>query len=570
MTLILCAALFAALLAGCGKKQEASTDSQDSDSQNGSNQSEQASTDNEVVTLNVLTTKISSNLTDYPDTHVMQALEDAIGVKINLIEADTDKYNVYMASGEGFDLVLTQTTNFNQLIEGNVVIPFDSYMDEYGKDITANVPDAVEFSKANWSNETGKLYFLPCQIGVDSQGVYQSMGPLTRWDYYKEFGYPKINNMDEWLDMLAKMQETHPTTEDGLPVYAVSMFTDWGTWCYKFPLACYYGYNEISGSESGLYMPSTMEYSNLFQEDGLFWKSVEYYYKTNQLGILDPDAFISKFDDFTTKVTNGQLLTGPAIWAMGEFNQSHASEAVGFQVIPTNWADQWGGTDYKLGWIDKCLGISSKCKYPEKAMQYLNFVYSYDGCRLLYNGVEGVDYTMENGEAKLTQANIDLYLNGGEPWKESGLNFDGNIIGLGNYKTDPLTGKTINMFVDPSMYSSMMTVCQKDFSDYYKVDYPDEIFQEYRGKYDVYDQSNTNSFAVALVTAAPDEIKRKEASLVEAAISVAAKVILADNQEDYDALKQQSMDEFNNIGLQDVIDWYSSEWARVKKEAENY
>jgi ABC-type sugar transport system, periplasmic component len=531
---------------------------------------DQKATGDEVATLNILTTKISSNVTDYPDTHVTEALEKAIGVKINIIEADTDKYNVYMASGEGFDLILTPTTNFSQLIEGNVVVPMDDLMDKYGKDITANIADTVKFSKGSWSNGSGKLYFLPCQIGVDSQGIYQGMGPLTRWDYYKELGYPEIKNLDDWLKMLADMQKKHPTTKDGLPVYGVSMFTDWNVWCYKYPLACYYGYNELSGSQSGLYKPSTMEYSNLFEKDGLFWKSLEYYYKANQLGILDPDAFITKYDDFTAKASNEQLLTGPAVWAMGDFNGKHASEAVGFQVIPTSWAYQWGGTDYKAGWVDKCFGISSKCKNPEKAMEYLNYIYSYDGCRMLYSGIEGTDYTMADNKPELTQQSIDLYLNGGEEWKKSGLGFDRNITGLGNFTIDPKDGKTLDLFVDPSVYPKMLTSCQKDFSDYYKVSYPDEIFQQYRQKYSVYDQSNTDAFTVALVSSAPDDIKRKEASLVEAAVSAASKIILAGSQDEYNTLKQQTEEEFNNIGLQDVIKWYTTEWNKAKENAKQY
>lgn len=567
----LCVTMLMGLLGGCSSKgKDTETGTTKGNSQTTSSQANQESSSKEVVTLNVLTTKISSNVTDYPDTPVTKALADAIGVKINIIEADTDKYNVYMASGEGFDLILTPTNNFNQLIEGNIVTPLDDLLGKYGKDITYNISDTVAFSKSSWSNETGKLYFLPCQIGVDSQGIYQGMGPLTRWDYYKELGYPEINNLDDWLNMLANMQKAHPKTNDGLPVYGVSMFADWGVWGYKYPLACYYGYNELSGSQTGLYKPSTMEYSNLFEENGLFWKSIEYYFKANQLGILDPDAFISKFDDFTAKATNEQLLTGPATWAMGEFNSKHSEEAVGFQVIPTNWAYQWGGTNYKAGWVDKCFGISSKCKNPEKAMEYLNYIYSYEGCRQLYSGVAGKDYTVSDGKPTLTQASIDLYLKGGEEWKVSGLGFDRNIVGLGSYTINPADGKTLDLFVDPSIYSQMLTKCQKDFSDYYKVNYPDEIFKQYREKYNVKDQSNTDAFTIALVSPASDEIARKEASLVEAAISAASKIILASNEEEYNALKQQTMEEFNNIGLKDVIDWYSKEWNAATEKAKQF
>ena len=552
--------LTAAVLAGCGASDKSV---KTSDTGAGAE-----STD--VVTLNILTTKISSNLSEYPDTHVMDAMADRIGVKINLIEADTDKYNVYIASGDGFDLVLTSTTYFDQLIQGGVVAPLDDMIEPYGSDIAANIPETVAFSRDNWSNGTGSLYFLPCQIGVDSQGVYQSMGPITRWDYYAQMGYPETENLDEWLDMLGSMQEAHPETDSGLPVYGVSMFSDWGMWCYKFPLACYYGYNELSGAATGLFQPSTMEYSNLLEEDGLFWASMDYYFKANQKGILDPDAFVTNFDDYKATASNGQLLTGPASFAMGSFNSDHFNEAAGYEVIPTTWANHWGGTDCTAGWIDKCFGISSKSAYPQKAMEFLNYIYSYDGCRELYSGVEGVDYNTEDGTPSLTQESIDLYLENGTAWKESGLGFDRNIVGLGNYVIHPDDGKTLSLFMDPSVYENVLTTCQKDFSEYYGVKYPDEIFARYRETYGLSDQSNTDAFTVALMPAAPDDISRIEAGLSEYALSQASKIILAADSAKFEALKEETMKEFDRMGLREVMDWYGTEWEKAKKKAEKY
>ena len=547
----LTAGIMATSLAGCGSGSSSAED------------------ESGIVTLNVLTAAIASPLSEYPDTHVMEAMAEEIGVKLNVIEADDDKYNVYTASGDGFDLILTDTDRFDQLIQGEIVMPLDDMLEEYGQDITANIPDAVQLRKDNWSNDEGKLYFLPCQIGVDSQGISQSMGPITRWDYYKEMGYPEIGSLEEWMDMLEEMQKAHPETEDGLPVYGVSMFSDWGTWCYKFPMACYLGYNELSGA-TALYKPSTMEYSNLFAEDGLFWASMDYYFQANQRGLLDPDAFINKYDDYTAKGSNGQLLTGPSIGSLGTFNSSHAGEAVGFEAIPTTWSNQWGNTNYTVGWPNKYFGINSKCEYPEKAMAFLNYIYSYDGCRLLYSGVEGEDYTIEDGIPTPTEENIEMYKEQGTAWKETGLGFDRNIVGLGNYTIDPDDGKTLDLFCDPSLYPELLTTCQQDFCEHYGVTYPDEIFQQYREQYDVYDQSGTNSYAIALMPAAPDEITRMEANMVEFATAQASTIILAEDEATFDQLKKEAIAEFNDMGLQEVTDWYSTEWENAKIEAENY
>lgn len=223
------AAMAASLLTGCGGAS-GTTQTAAGDETAEAAEGTASAEDGGTVTLTILAQKLSSNVTDYPDTHVLQEMANKIGVKLSIIEADTDKYNVMLASGDGFDLILAPTNKFTELIEGNIVQPMDSYLEAYGQDMTANVADTVEFSKGAWSNGTGSLYFMPMQVGVDSNGAYQQMGLLTRWDYYKEMGYPEINNLDDWLALLADMQAAHPTTEDGLPVYGVSMFTDWNVY----------------------------------------------------------------------------------------------------------------------------------------------------------------------------------------------------------------------------------------------------------------------------------------------------------------------------------------------------
>lgn len=529
-----------------------------------------ASQSDDLPTITVLI-KGSNGIEGYENNHVTDVMANAIGAHVDIVAADSDKFNVMLASGDGFDIISTQVSNFKQLIEGNVVQPLDDLYAQYGADIAKNIPDAVEFSKAEWSNGTGKLYFLPVQVGLDSVGADTSQGPVTRWDYYAELGYPETSNLDEWLQMLADMQKAHPTTDDGLPVYGVSMFTDWGIWNYKYPMACYLNLNEISGTNLDLYSPSTMEYHNMLEKDGLYWQSIDYYHKANKLGILDPDAFITNYDSFSSKATNGQLLTGPTTWAMGSFNSNHTTDPVGFEVIPTSWAQQWGGTNYKLGWTDKCLGINSKTQYPEVCMKYINYVTSLDGARELYSGVEGTDWTMEDGVPTLTQENIDLFLGGTTQtaFLEAGFGWNANIIGLGTYYVNPDDGKTIDLFRDPSMYPSTLTAVQKDYSEHYGVDYPDEAMQAAREKYGTVDQSNTDSYTVALMSAAPDDITRIEASLTEEAISRASDLVLA-SDDDYETLKQEAMSSFEDIGLQDVIDYYQDAWNTAKTEAAKY
>ena len=434
------------------------------------------------VTLDILAKNVGEFFNQYADNHVQDKMAEDIGVRIHMVNADNDKFNVLLAGGDLPDLVRTGPDNFEQLVAGKNVLPLDDYLEEYGKDILANAPDTVAFSRKYWSNGENKLYFLPVQVGPDTAEIEHAIGPVVRWDYYKELGYPETNNIDEYLQMLKEMQDAHPTTEDGKKVYAISMFADWGNWYLVQPMSAFMGYNSISGSTLGQYHVDTNEFALSLDEGGLYWDSIDYYYKANQLGILDPDTLTQKYEDLQAKITAGQVLTAPATWGAGSFNKDHAGTTQGFMALPMKWGNQWYGMDYKVGWIDKSIGISSTCKYLEAAVAFLNYCYSYDGARTLYSGVEGVDWDLVDGKPVMKQETLDLQKAGGEAWQESGIGFDVNFMGLGQNVIDPEDGKPVNLFRDETMYPSMLNELQKEYCDHYKVSYPSEIFEQYREK----------------------------------------------------------------------------------------
>lgn len=518
------------------------------------------------VTLDILAKNVGESFNQYADNHVQDKMAEDIGVRIHMVNADNDKFNVLLAGGDLPDLVRTGPDNFEQLVAGKNVLPLDDYLEEYGKDILANAPDTVAFSRKYWSNGENKLYFLPVQVGPDTAEIEHAIGPVVRWDYYKELGYPETNNIDEYLQMLKEMQDAHPTTEDGKKVYAISMFADWGNWYLVQPMSAFMGYNSISGSTLGQYHVDTNEFALSLDEGGLYWDSIDYYYKANQLGILDPDTLTQKYEDLQAKITAGQVLTAPATWGAGSFNKDHAGTTQGFMALPMKWGNQWYGMDYKVGWIDKSIGISSTCKYPEAAVAFLNYCYSYDGARTLYSGVEGVDWDLVDGKPVMKQETLDLQKAGGEAWQESGIGFDVNFMGLGQNVIDPEDGKPVNLFRDETMYPSMLNELQKEYCDHYKVSYPSEIFEQYREKYGVYDQSKANSLLLALVPTPPDDIKRMEAKLDEASLKAAAKMILAGSDEELADLKTKTMEEFRSLGIDKVHDWYANEWDQAKEK----
>lgn len=523
----------------------------------------------EAITLEILAKNAGDTFNQYADNHVQDKMAEDIGVRIQIISADNDKFNVMLAGGDLPDLVRTGPDTFEQLIVGKNVIAMDDYLDEYGQDITANVASTVAFSRQYWSNGENKLYFLPVQVGPDSAGIAHQIGPVVRWDYYKELGCPEITSMDDYLSVIKQMQDNHPTTESGEKVYGISMFSDWGNWYLVLPISAFYGYNSISGSTLGNYHVDTNEFALSLDTDSIYWKSIEFYRKANSMGILDPDTFTQKYNDLQAKITAGRILTTPATWASGNFNSDHQDTAEGFITIPSQWSNQWFGTNYEAGWTDKSIGVSSNCKYPEKAVAFLNYCFSFDGARTLYSGVKDVDWVETDGTVELKPETLALKNAGGEEWQKSGIGFDVNFVGMGSYVVNPDDGKPVDLFNDPDLFPDMLTPLQKDFCEFYNVNYPSEIFTQYREKYGVFDQSNVDSFIVALMPTVPDDIKRMEAKLDEASQKAAAKMILAESDSEFEELKESTIKEFESLGIDAVREWYQTEWDKAAEAAKN-
>lgn len=72
------------------------------------------------------------------------------------------------------------------------------------------------------SDGTGKLYGIPRSVGLaDIYAVDTTTYAMNiRWDIYREAGFPEVTSFDTMLDALKKMQDVHPTAEDGTKMYA--------------------------------------------------------------------------------------------------------------------------------------------------------------------------------------------------------------------------------------------------------------------------------------------------------------------------------------------------------------
>lgn len=171
---------------------------------------------------------------------VIEKLAEVTGVeaKMEMIPSQDDlkaKIAAMAASGDLPDVVwlnpadsVTAKQQIEMLLNADAVYDMTDLIETNGKNFLENetLNYAVKYVKKFFGGEEQRLYAIPTGVGAQSKMDNPSVGPYIRWDYYKELGYPTVNNEEDLLDVLEQIQKNHPTAANGKKAYAISFFVD--------------------------------------------------------------------------------------------------------------------------------------------------------------------------------------------------------------------------------------------------------------------------------------------------------------------------------------------------------
>ena len=148
-------------------------------------------------------------------------LENMIGMEIEFVYLTDADYATGMSNGNLPDIVATKN-NLATILDSGVAFNAAPYLKEYVPNLLQGAAGTAYDVFTSLFGEDEGFYFFPRQIGYNGVGYSNApanRGYVVRWDYYKELGYPPINNEDDYLSVLRQMHENHPFTEDGYPTY---------------------------------------------------------------------------------------------------------------------------------------------------------------------------------------------------------------------------------------------------------------------------------------------------------------------------------------------------------------
>ncbi len=409
LSLLTAATLTIGLLAGCS-----TSGSSDKTSNSSDNTSKYA----EEITIDVFDSE--ANYQGIQSGWFAKIVKDKFNMNLNIVapnvagNGDT-LFQTRSAAGNLGDLIICNTGNgkLSQLVKSGLVVDMTDLLND--EENLVKYQDAIDSMSEVSGTEKG-IYAIPTEVSENSPttpsvGLEPNYAPYIRWDYYKEIGYPQMENLDDLLGVLELMQTTAREEEGRDDIYAISLFKDWDRNMMTLArnITCMYGYDEAGIT---LLANDGSEVQSPVQDDSIYETGLQFLFKANQMGLVDPNSSTQNYDTMYQKLQDGSDLFSFWSWmGQGAYNTTeNTAEGKGFKMAPVS--------DLKIG-VNGCrytgnheiaLMIGSSASDPQRIADFIDWLYSPEG--IMANqangtsgtcGPEGLTWELKDDKPVLTE-----------------------------------------------------------------------------------------------------------------------------------------------------------------------
>ncbi len=358
---------------------------------------------------------------------VAQALTEKTGVKLKTeypVSSDDQKVALMIAEQNYPDLIYAKG-DAGSLIDAGALIDMTDLIEQYGPNIKKMYGD--EFDKLKYSKDDPSIYQLSSYAMGGTN--YKSSGTAQmQWAVLKENNYKIPESLDEFEQMLKSYIAAHPTTEDGMDTIGLTLSTS--DWHWMITLGNPAGYIAEGAPDNGQWLIDE-NYNAMYKFRSP--KVREYFKWLNRMyneGILDHEFATQTHEDYIAKIASGRVLAltdtdwdygdGEKILkADGKLEKTYAGIPLVMEKGMKAPSLMYQGLTTGQG-----VGITTACKDPVAAIQYLDFLCSDEGQVLVNWGIEGVNYFLDDqGHRYRTEEEINEKNNNKDYSKTTGVGF---------------------------------------------------------------------------------------------------------------------------------------------------
>ena len=411
LSLGLCFILLITLVSGCGKREGKEKAVQGSEVTTNTGSAETKVTPTTFSFWSADTT--AGQMDDEFKSPVSQKIKELTGVTIKkefAIGDPREKLSFMAASGEYSDFIYAVEYS-NIIVDAGGFIKLDDLIEEYGPNIEKLYGDYL--TRLKYSESDPSIYFLGLptvgEVKYEPESGFQLQHALL-----KELGYPKMETLNDYENAIKTYIDKYPEI-DGKPTIGLSLLAD--DWRIKISVTNPAVFSTGGPDDGEWYYDTKTGKAQIHltrPEEKEYFRWLNH---MNDIGLLDPESFIQKYDQYQAKIAEGRVLA----LADGKWEYVDAEQALvaagkperGYAQLPLVLDESYKYADFRpAGYTGGYgVGISTSCKDPVAAIKFLDWMCT-DEAQILFRwGIEGEHYDVVDGKRKFNDETF-------RSWKE--------------------------------------------------------------------------------------------------------------------------------------------------------
>jgi len=361
------------------------------------------------------------------ESPIGQKIKEDTGVTIKPefdIDGGQQKIPLMASSGEYPDFILPKD-NASMLVEAGALIDLTDLIEEHAPNLQEMLGEDI--NRMKWSEDDPSIYIIP-NSAIDNEPLYPGYGALLQHEVVQELGYPEMETLDDFENAIKEYIDKYPEI-DGKKTIGLTLQSD-GWQMQSATLNS--GFMMTGGSDDGEYYidpetyEATLHYRRPEEKEVFRW-----YNHMNDEGLLDPESFVQKDEQYKEKLATGRAIATIAPdWMVNEAQDSLRDSGMYekmYGMYPVTLSEEFKHHDYhspglQVGWG---IGITVDNEDPVRAIKFLDYLVSEETQIMTNWGIEGEHYEVdEDGNRYLTDEQWDNRNNNKDFAKETGIGYN--------------------------------------------------------------------------------------------------------------------------------------------------
>lgn len=495
------------------------------------------------------------------DNEIMNLIAEKVGVKVKETwltgQTAAEAIGTIIAGGDYPDFIDGGEAMMALYDEG-VLVPWDDYLEKY--------PNLKElFTDQEWDalrQDDGKIYWanqFQNNYGENRATTHNDEAFWIQVRVLEWAGYPEINTLDEYYDVLTRYAEANPTMPDGTKVIPYTMLCDdWRYFCIENAPQFLDGYPNDGSVIVDKENVKIVDYNTTPTAKRYFTKLNEEYKK----GTIDIEFATQTYDEYIAKLSTGAVLGMCDQWwdfygTVNDTFKQQGLDLLGCNYVPLGLTidegmeNRWHTYGDTLN-VSSGIAVTTSCKDPDAAFKFMNDILDQEIHDLRFWGVKDVDYLVDDDGMFYKTPEMRMQ------WADKSYQASHRCLYayFPQWRGTSRDGKNAMMPEEQTseFFSDLAEPLRKCFEAYGANNYPDmigSVVEENAPWFPMYSYSN------AMTTATPGGVAWTK--MGEVKHEWLPRIVMA---EDFEAAWEQYMAAYNAVNPQDFLSEMQEELDR--------